>query len=239
MTAYLAPAEPLRPKTTPDVPHDFYTAVNLLLRSMLQDPEFLYRIEIGTPTAEPGVFTLDELRDRLAALVPTRGAAPRTTRCSIGAKADALAGSLPERRTEAARLWATRARAISSIASTRCGSATAPSRRRAELTAAFNLETTKLIDRVVFDQPSSYLDLFTSRRNVRQRHAGRRNTACPAPAGGEGWVAYGDGGRAGILSHGSVLAAFSKFSDTSPTQRGIFVQTRLLCNEGRARRRPT
>jgi hypothetical protein len=27
-----------------------------------------------------------------------------------------------------------------------------------------------------------------------------------------------------------VLAAFSKFSDTSPTQRGIFVQTRLLCN---------
>jgi hypothetical protein len=28
-----------------------------------------------------------------------------------------------------------------------------------------------------------------------------------------------------------VLAAFSKFSDTSPTQRGIFVQTRLLCNK--------
>ena len=27
-----------------------------------------------------------------------------------------------------------------------------------------------------------------------------------------------------------MLAAFSKFSDTSPTQRGIFVQTRLLCN---------
>ena len=44
---------------------------------------------------------------------------------------------------------------------------------------------------------------------------------------------YGASGRAGILSHGSVLAAFSKFSDTSPTQRGIFVQTRLLCNEVR------
>jgi hypothetical protein len=53
----------------------------------------------------------------------------------------------------------------------------------------------------------------------------------PAPAGGEGWVEYGDSGRAGILSHGSVLAAFGKFSDTSPTQRGIFVQTRLLCND--------
>jgi hypothetical protein len=52
----------------------------------------------------------------------------------------------------------------------------------------------------------------------------------PAPAGAEGWVSYGGDQRAGILSHGSVLAAFSKFSDTSPTQRGIFVQTRLLCN---------
>jgi hypothetical protein len=28
-----------------------------------------------------------------------------------------------------------------------------------------------------------------------------------------------------------VLAAFGKFSDTSPTQRGIFVRTRLLCQE--------
>jgi hypothetical protein len=44
-------------------------------------------------------------------------------------------------------------------------------------------------------------------------------------------VSYVDDKRAGILSHGSVLAAFSKFSDTSPTQRGIFVQTRLLCNK--------
>jgi hypothetical protein len=42
-------------------------------------------------------------------------------------------------------------------------------------------------------------------------------------------VPYGDSGRAGILSHGSVLSAFSKFTDTSPTQRGIFVRTRLLC----------
>jgi hypothetical protein len=51
----------------------------------------------------------------------------------------------------------------------------------------------------------------------------------PKPDGGEGWVDYGDSGRAGILSHGSVLSAFSKFSDTSPTQRGLLVRTRLLC----------
>jgi hypothetical protein len=27
-----------------------------------------------------------------------------------------------------------------------------------------------------------------------------------------------------------VLSAFNKFSDTSPTQRGIFVRTRLMCD---------
>ncbi len=35
--------------------------------------------------------------------------------------------------------------------------------------------------------------------------------------------------RRGILSHGSVLSSFGKFADTSPTQRGIFIRTRLLC----------
>src|SRR6185369_15390340 len=53
------------------VPHDFYTAVNLVLRSMLQDPEVLYRIEVGAPTGEPGIFALDdyELASRLSFLL--------------------------------------------------------------------------------------------------------------------------------------------------------------------------
>jgi len=99
----------------------------------------------------------------------------------------------------------------------------------ADLIAAFNLETTKLIDRVVFDQPASYLTLFTS-PDTYLTDTLADQYGLPKPPGGQGWVSYGGGGRAGILSHGSVLAAFSKFSDTSPTQRGIFVQTRFLCN---------
>jgi hypothetical protein len=103
-----------------------------------------------------------------------------------------------------------------------------------DVTALFNEETSALIDSVVFDAPSSYTDLFTSNRTfVSARLA--MMYGLPAPAGGKGWVSYdadpGKRGRAGILSHGAVLAAFSKFSDTSPTQRGIFVQTRLMCNQ--------
>ena len=55
ITAYLT-LQSFATENNPSVPHDFYTAVGLVLRSMLQDPEFLYRIEVGTPTAAPGVF---------------------------------------------------------------------------------------------------------------------------------------------------------------------------------------
>jgi hypothetical protein len=72
--------------------------------------------------------------------------------------------------------------------------------------------------------------LFTSNQTYVNRTLAKQYDLS-APASGEGWVSYADDKRAGILSHGSVLAAFSKFSDTSPTQRGIFVQTRLLCNK--------
>ena len=55
----------------PGVPHDFYTAVELLLRSVLQDPEFLYRIERGEATADAGVFALTdhEIAARLSYLI--------------------------------------------------------------------------------------------------------------------------------------------------------------------------
>jgi hypothetical protein len=42
-------------------------------------------------------------------------------------------------------------------------------------------------------------------------------------------VPYGDSGRRGLLSHGSFLSVAAKFGDTSPTQRGLLVRKRLLC----------
>lgn len=209
------------------VVHDFYTAVGLLLRSMLQDPEFLYRIEVGTKTAQAGVLRLTsyEIATRLSFLV--LGSSPDAALLALG-KTDGLVDS-QARRAEASRLLMdARARdQIHRFHAMWLGYRAIPA--TPALAAAFNLETTKLIDRVVFDQPASYLTLFTSPETY-LNDALALQYGLPKPAGGEGWVPYGASGRAGILSQGSVLAAFSKFSDTSPTQRGIFVQTRLLCN---------
>jgi hypothetical protein len=210
------------------VSHDFYTAVNLVLRSMLQDPEVLYRIELGKPTGEPGIFALDdyEIASRLSfllwgsgpddALLEQAGAGKLT---ETGLRAQAAARLLSDSR---ARVQLERFHAMW------LGYRAIPA--SAELAAAFSLETNKLIEKVVFDQPSSYLDLFTSPQTYVSGPLAAQY-GLTAPAGGQGWATYADDKRAGILSHGSVLAAFSKFSDTSPTQRGIFVQTRLLCNK--------
>ena len=215
-------------ENNPDVPHDFYTAVALVLRSMLQDPEFLYRLEVGKATAEAGALALSdyEIATRLSFLL--WGSTPDDALLDA-ADSGQLVGAAG-RRMEAARLLADdRAReALHRFHAMWLGYRAIPG--SADLLTSFNLETTKLIDRVVFDEPASYLTLFTSPNSYLNDQLAQQY-GLPQPAGGAGWVSYGSSGRAGILSHGSVLAAFSKFSDTSPTQRGIFVQTRLLCNQ--------
>lgn len=206
---------------------DFYTSVELLIRSIVQDPEFLYRIEIGTPTETDGVVALDdfEVATRMSYLL--WGDMPDEElfeQARSGALLDPSA-----RRASAERMFdSPRARTqLQRFHAMWLGYRSIP--HSAELAEAFARETNALLDRVLFDEPQSYLNLFTlSETYVDDALA--EHYGLPAP-GGADWIPYGDSGRRGILSHGSVLSAFSKFSDTSPTQRGILVRTRLMCDE--------
>lgn len=210
---------------------DFFTAVDLLIRAFVQDPEFFHRVEGGKATSTPGVFALDgaEIASRLSYLL--WGSAPDEPLLEAAAGDRLLTPA--GRGAELERmLKAPRARTrLHRFHSMWLGYRAIP--HPPALTAQFNDETTALIDQVVFDAMVPYTDLFTSNRTFLSAELAR-HYGLPSPAGGKGWVTYpntGGADRAGILSHGAVLAAFSKFSDTSPTQRGIFVQTRLLCRE--------
>lgn len=213
-------------EVNPVVDNDFYTAVALVITAIIQDPEFLYRLEVGTPTTEEGVYKLTDLE--LAARVSYLlwGTTPDDQLL-----ADAEAGLLQDPADRAASiermLGDPRAqRQLYRWHAMWLGYRGIP--HEATLVDAFNRETTALIDRVVFDEQTSYLELFTAGETYVDDYLAE-HYGFDAPAGGEGWVAYPPD-RAGILSHGSVLASFSKFTDTSPTQRGILIQERLQCS---------
>lgn len=208
------------------VANDFYTAVNLVVRTVLQHPEFLYRVEVGAPSQHQGVFALGdyEIAARLSYLL-------WATMPDDDLRADAASGALTtaEGRRAAAERMLDDDRAklqMRRFHAMWMGHRILP--QAAELVSAFNQETGALLDRVIFDEPQSYHNLFTMRETYVDDYLAD-HYGMPRPAGGAGWVAYDDPKRGGILSHGSVLASAAKFADTSPTQRGILIRTRLMC----------
>ena len=210
------------------VDNDFYTAVQLAVSATLQDPEFLYRVEQGTSGSTPGLLELDgyEIASRMSYLL---WASMPDDELFAAAAAGRLEN--PEGRNgEAIRMLDDpRARAqLHRFHAMWLGYRSIP--HTSELVAAFNRETSALIDRVILDEPGSYLRLFTMDETFVDDSLAD-HYGLPRPVDGEGWVSYEGTGRAGILGHGSLLAAFSKFEDTSPTQRGILVRTRLMCED--------
>jgi hypothetical protein len=210
----------------PEVDNDFYTGIELVIRAILQDPEFLYRIEVGTPTEREGVFALDgyEIATRMSYFL--WASTPDAT--LLGEAASGALLTEEGRRAAATRMLADpRARdQMRRFHTMWLGYRIIP--HDVDLVANFSMETGALIDRIVFEEPQDYMNLFTFEESY-LNDALATHYGLPAPSGGEGWVPYGDSGRAGILSHGALLSAFAKFADTSPTQRGIFIRTRLMC----------
>jgi hypothetical protein len=206
---------------------DFYEGVDVVLRTLLQHPQFVYRVELGTPTEEEGVFRLDdfEVATRLSYFL--WGSTPSDELLDL-AEAGALETVDDVRAAAELLLEDDRARdRIDRFHAMWLGYYELP--HSPEMTTAMREETRALLEDVIFDNPRSYLDVFradgTFVDDTLAQHYG-----LPAPGSAEPvWVPYGDTGRQGLLSHGSFLSVAAKFGDTSPTQRGILVRKRLLC----------
>ena len=208
--------------------NDFNRGVALVVRAMLQNMEFLYRTEIGQPVAGvDGLFKLTgpEVATRLSYLL--WGTSPDDGLLDSALAGDRL-GTPASIRAAAERMLADpRARrAVGRFHALWLGyERTAPP---AALAAAMNRETQRLIEKVVFEDQRPWRELFAARETYVDATLAA-HYGLPAPAGGAGWVSYGDTGRQGILSHGTFLGVERKHEDTSPTMRGHFIRTRLLC----------
>jgi hypothetical protein len=208
--------------------NDFWVGVDLVLRAILQDPRFLYRVEVGTPVpGKTGLYQLDdyEIGTRLSYFL--WGSTPPDRLLDMAASG-ALA-TVDGRRAAAADLL---------------GDPRGQSRVKqfhafwlaydqlplaANMATPMRAETDALVARVVFERRGDYFDLFRSTETFITDSLAA-HYGLPAPGSTTGaWVPYGSSPRRGILSHGSILAAGAKFDDTSPTLRGVFVRNRLFC----------
>ncbi len=210
--------------------NDFDVGVKLVIRALVQQPEFLYRVELGTPTDKAGVFRLSqyEVATRLSYFL--WGTTPPDW--LLDAAASNALGTPADVRAAATKLLADpRARArIERFHALWLGYAKLP--HAIDLTAALQAESSALIDKVVFDDKSDYFELFKANQSYLNATLATHYGISGFTGGtGFAWTPYGAAKRKGLLSHGSVLSAGAKFNDTSPTQRGIFVRTRLLCTE--------
>ncbi len=208
---------------------DYEGAVRVVLMALLQDPEFLYRVEIGE--AVDSDDTLRRLSDfevasRLSfllwgvgpddALLDKAAAGEVHTPGQVRAEAERMLDS-PKARQRVQRffsLW--------------LGYEVLP--HDPELAAAMKLESDSLVGRVFEDQLPWHAVLTSEETFLTPALA--EHYGFEAGASGDGaWVPYGDAARGGLLSHGSFLALGSKFGDTSPVVRGLEVRERLLCLE--------
>ena len=209
---------------------DFYAGVEVVVRALLQDAEFLYRIELGTPIPDdPGAFELSgfEIATRMSYLI--WGSTPDDELLD-----DAEAGMLDDagsRRQVAERMLATPAARVQldRFHSLWLGYSELP--HTPDLTNAMRNETAALIERVVFDEQRAWLELFTFTETFADddlaQHYGLGAPGSSEPV----WVDYGATGRQGILSHGAFLSVAANPDDTSPTKRGKLIRNRLLCQE--------
>jgi hypothetical protein len=213
---------------------DGWITVETIVAALLQHPEFLYRVELGSPRADdPAVFQLGpyEMASRLSFFL--WGTIPDEALLDRAAEIDAEGRTfLAEERRALAEQMLADARARDQVERFHAlwlNFEVLP--HEPALSEPMKAESRALIDRVVFEDRSPWSQLWLSDETwVSASLAEHYGLPAPSDASG-GWVSYGDSSRAGLLSQGSFLANGGAFGDTSPIMRGIVVKTRLLCGE--------
>jgi hypothetical protein len=208
---------------------DFWVAVDSGLRAFLQHPSFLYRVEIGTEVkGEPGVFRLSDYELATRASYLLTGSTPPDWLLD-----NAESGALAEREGVVAMVdkLIEDDKTLDRIARFHAMWMSYEKLPHApELADAMQQETKALLSRVIFEEQLPWVELLRSDETYLTPDLAA-HYELPAPDGDAGWVSYGDSGRQGLLSQGSFLSAVAKFDDTSPTQRGLLIRTRLFCQE--------
>lgn len=215
----------------------FENGVQLVTQSLLQSPNFLYRVEIGVPLDDPpGLNRLDgfEIASRLSylvwrsmpddALLDAAGAGALDTPDGV---AEQLGRLLEDERARHA-LWTFFEQwfELDEIAHLEKDHAAYPAWNDT-LRMKFAEESRLFVDHVVWTA-RDLRDLFAADYAFVDRSLASHYALPPVPGNDLRMVSLDDR-RRGLLTQGSLMAATSKPNQTSPVHRGVFVRQRLLC----------
>jgi len=223
---------------------DFHAGLQTALTALLLSPEFLFRVEIAEP--DPGVPQRQRLTDATMAsrlsyllwnstpdaeLIDAVGRGELLDDDGLARQADRLLAS--PRLEESVRAFFSDLFGFDEIEAGLV-------RKDPELFPAFSQalindareQTLRVIADHLLAADGDYRDLYTTRRSFMTRTLGIVYRVPVRSA--DGWEPYqfpADSGRAGLLTHVSLLALRSHPGRSSPTLRGKFVREVLLCTD--------
>lgn len=209
---------------------DFKTALKWVLIGLIQSPNAVYRSEIGT-LASDGTrnLTPDEVATEFAyTFTGTTPTDALLTQAESGGSVDVVALAKSLLATEQGKL--TLQHFFEAYLNyTQVGSA-----QRANVQNFDTLrndmvqETRAFIDQVVIQNPGGLKDLLTA-NTTNPSVALASYYGFPAPASDYASIARPAGRGIGLLAQGSILAGRALPTSSSPTQRGLLVFSRFLC----------
>jgi hypothetical protein len=209
--------------------------------ALLQSPNFLYRLERGEPAGASWRFTGYEMASRLAyfltnsapdpALLDAAEQGKLTTAEGVRAEAQRLtAGGSGTPGRESVRNFATelfRLAIVTARAKDPSFVAYTPS-----LQQAMVREVPSMLEDLVFEQAAPATNIFTTRTTYVNADLAKLYGLPTSGLTADSWVKVSlpaDGLRAGYLGTGAFLSEFANQKEGSPTQRGKFLRTALLC----------
>lgn len=219
---------------------DFHQGLGFAIAAILESPNFLYRVELGTPDpSEPGVrhYRGYELASRLAfflwnstpddALLDAAEDGSLDDDGGVAMEVDRMLDS--PRVHDAVRNFFTERFGLAQLDDLSKDSVVFPA-MSADLGPAAREETLRLIDQLLLVEEGDYRDLFTTRRTFVDRKLASLYGVPAASLTDFAEVELPEKGlRRGLLGHASLLTLYAHPTSSSATLRGKFVRKVLLC----------